>query len=394
MRVFIAGIDGYLGWPLAQYLAARGMDVGGADLFLRRRWVEEMHSHSAIPIAPMAQRLEAFARVYGSTPLFREGDLRDYAFVERCLTDFRPDAIVHLGECPSAPYSQIDVHHAVDVQTNNVVSTLNILHAMRDHCPDAHLVKLGTMGEYGTPPVDIPEGFFEIEYRGRTATLPFPRQAGSWYHWSKVHDSNNVMFACRLWGLRSTDIMQGVVYGTRTPEMNDEPVLATRFDFDQSFGTAINRFCAQAVIGHPLTLYGKGHQKRGFLPLRDAMQCLHIALTRPPDGGEYRVFNQFEDVYDLTELATRVQAAARQLGLQATIEHLDNPRVELEDHYYHPDRRNLIDRGYKPSHDLDAELRVMLADLRPHADRILARQAVLLPDIRWRGAHRRVGVVT
>ncbi len=230
--------------------------------------------------------MEAFRENFGQNLLFFKGDLTDYNFIENIFRHFEPEAIIHLGENPSAPYSMIDVKHATWTQTNNIVGTLNILYAMRDICPGSHLVKLGTMGEYGTPNIDIPEGFFEIEYRGRKDSLPFPRQAGSWYHQSKVHDSNNVMMACRIWGLRSTDVMQGVVFGTRIDEMGDDERLLTRLDFDQCFGTAINRFCCQAVIGEPLTPYGKGHQKRGFLPLRDSMQCLTIAVENPPPMNE------------------------------------------------------------------------------------------------------------
>ncbi|HKQ33242.1 MAG TPA: NAD-dependent epimerase/dehydratase family protein, partial [Thermodesulfobacteriota bacterium] len=278
MRVLIAGVDGYLGWPLAMYLTARGHTVAGADNYFRRDWVQEMGSQSATPIRRMTERLEAFRESFGTNLRFFKGDLSSYNFVENVFKSFRPEAVVHLGEMPSAPYSMIDVEHTAWTQVNNIVGTLNMLYAMRDICPESHLVKLGTMGEYGTPNIDIPEGFFEIEYRGRKDRLPFPRQAGSWYHQSKVHDSNNVMFACRVWGLRSTDVMQGVVYGTRIDEMADDERLLTRFDFDQCFGTAINRFCCQAVVGDPISPFGKGHQKRGFLALRDSMQCLTIAV--------------------------------------------------------------------------------------------------------------------
>ena len=389
MRVFIAGMDGYLGWSLAVHLVARGYEVGGCDLFLRRSWVEEMDSWSAIPIAPMGDRLKAIRERYGVEPDFWEGDLQDYDFVRQCLQDFQPDAIVHFGECPSAPYSMMDVKHATWVQTNNIVGTLNIVYAMKEVCPDAHLVKLGTMGEYGTPNVDIPEGFFEIEFRGRKDILPFPRQAGSWYHWSKVHDSNNVMFACKTWGLRSTDIMQGVVFGTRIDEMGDDPRLRTRLDFDQSFGTAINRYCCQAVIGHPLTVYGKGHQRRGFLPLRDSMQCLTITIENPPEKGEYRVFNQFEEVYDITELAQMVRKTAGEFGLEVEITNLENPRKELEEHYFNPDHSRLLDLGYKPSSDVKAEMRIMLKDLMEHKGRIEAKRDVLIPDVRWDGTRQK-----
>ncbi|HLW59020.1 MAG TPA: NAD-dependent epimerase/dehydratase family protein [bacterium] len=390
MRVFIAGVDGYLGWSLAKHLGARGHEVGGADIFYRRNWVEEMGSWSATPISPMGDRLKAFRERVGGELSFWEGDLREYDFVERVLREFQPDAIVHLGECPSAPYSMIDVHHAVFVQTNNIVSTFNLLFAMRDTRPKAHLVKLGTMGEYGTPNVDIPEGFFEIDYRGRRDRMVFPRNAGSWYHWSKVHGSHNVMFACNIWNLRATDVMQGVVFGTRFDEGETDERLMTRLDFDQAFGTSVNRFCCQAVIGHPLTPFGRGHQRRGFLPLRDSMQCLTLVLENPPREGEYRVMNQFEEVYDITELARKVRRVGDELGLDVTVRNLENPRIELEEHHYNPDHQNLRDLGYKPTHDVEAEMRIMLRDLLKYRDRIAAKRDVLIPDVRWSGRRAKV----
>jgi UDP-sulfoquinovose synthase len=389
MKVLIPGIDGYLGWSLAVYLAHRGHEVAGCDAYYRRDWVAEMGSQSATPIVKMSERMAAFAENFGKSLIFRRGDLQDYNVVKNLVRSFKPDAIVHLGEMPSAPYSMVDVEHCVFTQTNNIVGTLNILFAMRDECPDAHLVKLGTMGEYGTPNVDIPEGFFEIEYRGRTDRLAFPRQPGSWYHQTKVHDSNNITMACRIWGLRSTDIMQGVVYGTRTDEMGDDERLLTRFDFDQSFGTAINRFCAQAVVGLPITPYGKGHQKRGFLPLRDSMQCLTLAVENPPERGDYRVFNQFEEVYDVTELAQKVQKIAGEMGIPAEIRNLENPRFEAEAHYYNPDHQHLLDLGYQPTTDMEGELRILLADLNHNKGRIAAHAHTLIPDIRWDGSRDR-----
>lgn len=393
MKVFIAGLDGYLGWPLAQYLAARGHDVAGNDMFYRRQWVEEVGSHSAIPVYNFDERRQAFREHYGRDLLFRQGDLLDYTFLKQFLADFQPDAIVHLAEMPSAPYSMIDQPHAVFTQHNNVIGSLNVLWAMKEACPQAHLVKLGTMGEYGTPNIDIPEGFFEVEFRGRKDTLPFPRQAGSFYHWSKVHDSNNTMFACKIWGLKATDIMQGVVFGTHIDQMSDDPRLLSRLDFDQCFGTAVNRFCCQAVIGHPLTLYGAGGQTRGFLPLRDSMQCLTIAIENPPAAGEYRVFNQFEECYTVEELAYLVQAVGNELGLNVEVHHYDNPRKELDKHYFNPDRNHLINLGYQPTHDVKAEMRIMLSDLIPHKNRIAAKQDILVPDIRWDGTRRRSHII-
>ncbi len=394
MRIFIAGVDGYLGWSLAVYLGARGHDVGGCDLFLRREWVAEVGGQTAIPIARMTDRLEAYRDNFGRNLVFRKGDLRNYNFVLNCFRSFEPDAIVHLGENPSAPFSMIDVEHCVFTHVNNLVGTLNILHAMKESCAHAHLVKLGTMGEYGTPNVPIPEGFFEIEYRGRKDSLPFPRQAGSWYHQTKVHDSNNVMMACRVWGLRSTDIMQGVVFGTRIDEMGTDERLLSRLDFDQCFGTAANRYCCQAVIGHPLTPYGLGHQRRGFLSLRDSMQCLTLTIEHPPKMGEYRVFNQFEEVYDVTELAQKVKSVAATLGLDVTIRNVDNPRKEQENHYYQPDHDHLLNLGYKPTHDLEWELKIMLTDLMKYRKRIEVRSEALVPDIRWDGTRKRAKFIS
>jgi len=386
VKVLIAGIDGYLGWPLAQYCAARGHIVAGIDALLRREWVKEVGGQSAIPVYDIETRLDAFEDCYGYRPWFRQGNLLDYVFLRDCLEKFQPDAIVHLAEMPSAAYSMIDPAHTAFTQHNNVIGNLNMLWAIKEVCPTAHLIKLGTMGEYGTPDIDIPEGFFEVEFRGRRDQLPFPRQAGSFYHLSKVHDSHNTLFACKTWGLRSTDIMQGVVFGTRIDEMDGNARLRTRLDFDQCFGTAINRFCCQAVIGHPLTLYGQGRQKRGFLPLRDSMQCLALTIENPPEPGEYRVFNQFEACYSIEELARLVQAAGMELGLNVEIAYYDNPRKEAETHYYNPDREKLLALGYQPHNDIAAEIRIMLADLQQHQTRIQEKQELLIPDIRWDGA--------
>lgn len=381
MRVFVAGVDGYLGWTLAQHLASRGHVVGGADALLRRLWVDEMKSASAIPITSVDERLSAFTAHFGQPLRFFALDLGDHEGLRDALAEFAPDVVVHLAECPSAPYSMIDFRHANFVQTNNVSGTLSLLFAMRDICPEAHLVKLGTMGEYGTPNVAIPEGFFDIEYRGRRDRLPFPRQAGSFYHWSKVFDSENVAFACKLWGLRATDVMQGVVYGTH---VKPDERLNTRLDFDEAFGTAINRFCCQAVIGHPLTPYGDGAQQRGFLSLADAMQCLQLAIEHPASPGEYRVFNQLRDVFSVARLATLVQEAAKELGLHVSIENQDNPRVEAQSHYYQPDSVHLRTLGFRPSAPITDELASMMRDLLPHRDRIALYTDQLIPTVQWR----------
>jgi UDP-sulfoquinovose synthase len=383
MKIFIAGIDGYLGWPLAIHLTKQGHKVQGIDSLFRRNWVSSIGFDSAIPILGLRERTKVFEGVLGDMLVVTQGDLKHPSIAAHAIESFKPDAVVHLGEMPSAPFSMMGVDHAVLTQTNNIVGTLNLLFAMKDHCPDAHLVKLGSMGEYGTPNLDIPEGDFGIEFRGRKDELPFPRQAGSWYHQSKVHDSNNIMLACKLWGLRSTDVMQGIVYGTQVDAMGVDSRLATRFDFDECFGTVINRFCAQAVIEHPLTVYGSGEQCRGFLSLQDSINCLTLALENPPETGEYRVFNQFENVYAVSDIAGKVMRAAKHFDLDVRIDAIENPREEEEGHYYNPDHKKLFDLGYKPTMDMDDELIVILNDLIHHKDRIEEFSDALKPEIKW-----------
>jgi len=282
----------------------------------------------------------------------------------------------------------ISADHCSWTHTNNLTGTINILYVMKEYFPMCHLLKLGTMGEYGTPNVAIPEGFFEIAYRGRVDNLPFPRQPGSWYHCTKVHDSVNIQLACKLWGLRSTDIMQGVVYGVSIPDMKGKKELHTRFDFDEAFGTAINRFVAQALVGVPLTPYGKGRQARGFLPLCDSMQCFRLAIENPPMCGEYRVLNQFEEVYYLDELASLVADEANNssyVSFEATVANVENPRMEEEEHYYNPDREKLLKLGYKPLGNLSGTIRSMFCDLNIHKSRIESHKHLLIPSIRWDG---------
>jgi len=382
MKVMIMGMDGYLGWPLSMHLSNRGHEICGIDNYTRRKTVKEVGSWSATPIRPMEKRLEAYKDVTGRELRFYEGDLTHSDFTERVIKKESPDTIVHFGEIPSAPYSMIDIQHCNHTQMNNIVGTNNILFAMKEHAPDCHLLKLGTMGEYGCPDVDIPEGFFEIEFRGRSDRLPFPRQPGSWYHLSKVHDTHNIVFACKIWGLKSTDIMQGVIHGIMTEDIvNDD--LITRFDFDQVFGTALNRFCAQAVIGHQLTPYGKGDQTRGYLSLRDSMQCLTLATENPPDNGEYRVFNQFEECYAVNELAEHVVKVSKEDGIDAEIWNIENPRIEPEEHYYNPDMEHLPALGFKPTNSLDDELRITIPKLMEYKERIEVKRDCIKPTIYW-----------
>ena len=388
MKVLITGIDGYSGWPLALHLLARGHDICGIDSFVTRRRVREVGSWSATPIPSWTRRQAAVRELLGKAIRFHRGSLSNYEFVRGVLADERPDAIVHLAEQRSAPYSMIDVHHAVATQVENVTGTLHLVYAMKEAVPDAHLVKMGTMGEYGTPNVDIPEGFFEVEFRGRKDRLPFPRQAGSFYHWSKVFDSGNVAFATRIWSLRSTDVMQGVIYGIRTPEITDDRLL-TRFDFDETWGTALNRFIAQAILGLPITPYGKGEQRRGFIALEDSMQSLRIALEHPAEPGEYRVFNQFDAAYSVNELAETVARVAGESGLTPTIEHPPDPRVEAEQHYYQPLHDQLLGLGYHRTRALEEVVREIFRDLTRYRRRLEAKRYVVAPTVQWRSRDSR-----
>jgi UDP-sulfoquinovose synthase len=383
LKIMIMGMDGYLGWTLAMYLSGRGHEVSGVDNLCRRRIVNEIGSCSATPIKSIEERIKTYEELSGKKLTFFGGDLTHSDFTDLVIKKEKPETIVHLGEIPSAPYSMIDVEHCNYVQTNNIIGNNNILFAMHRHAPDCHLLKLGTMGEYGTPNVDIPEGFFEIEYRGRKDRLPFPRQPGSWYHLTKVHDSHNISFACKIWGLRSTDIMQGVVHGIVTDDMVDDALL-TRFDFDEAFGTALNRFCAQAVIGHELTPYGKGGQTRGYIALRDSMQCLTLAAENPPEEGEYRVFNQFEECYSVNELAEHVVKVAGESGIESKIWNIENPRIESENHYYNPDHERLPKLGFKPTNTLDDDLRLTIPKLLKYRERIETKRDKIMPTILWK----------
>ncbi len=383
MRILILGGDGYLGWPTAMHFSSRGHEVHLVDNYLRRDAHREAGTDSLTPIASsLPVRAAAWRDVTGKEMGVTEGDLLDWAVVEPLFREFEPEAIIHYGEMPSAPYSMKDREHAVFTQTNNVVNTLNILWAMQEFAPTAHLVKLGTMGEYGTPNIDIEEGFIEIAHKGRRDTLPFPKVPGSMYHLSKVHDSHNIHFACRIWGLRATDLNQGVVYGIETPETKLDPRLLTRFDYDEVFGTALNRFCLQAVIGHPLTVYGRGGQTRGYLNIVDTIQCVELATLNPPAHGEFRVFNQFTEQFSVQELATLVQHAGREHGLEVVVRPVDNPRIEREDHYYNAMNTKLLELGLQP-HLLSETLIEHVFDvIGRYRDRVIDDH--ILPRTRWR----------
>jgi UDP-sulfoquinovose synthase len=381
MKVLVIGGDGYCGWATALYLSNRGYEVGILDSLVRRHWDNELGVQTLTPIAPIQQRLQRWQDLTGKSIDLFVGDITNYEFLHKALHQFQPSAIVHFGEQRSAPFSMIDREHAVLTQVNNVVGTLNLLYAMREDFPNCHLVKLGTMGEYGTPNIDIEEGYITIEHNGRKDTLPYPKQPGSMYHLSKVHDSHNIHFACRIWGLRATDLNQGVVYGVLTEETGMDELLINRLDYDGVFGTALNRFCIQAAVGHPLTVYGKGGQTRGFLDIRDTVRCIEIAIANPAEPGEFRVFNQFTELFSVGDLAMMVKKAGNAMGMNVDIHNLENPRIEKEEHYFNAKNTKLLDLGLQPHYLSDSLLDSLLNFAIKYQNRVDNKQ--ILPKVSW-----------
>jgi UDP-sulfoquinovose synthase len=382
MKVGILGGDGYCGWATALYLSARGHSVAIVDNFARRQWDHELGVQTLTPVRPLAERLRIWQQLTGRSIELFVGDVTDYDFLASSIKAFQPEAVIHFAEQRAAPYSMIDRKHAVFTQVNNVVGTLNLLFALREHQPECHLVKLGTMGEYGTPNIDIEEGYINIEHNGRKDVLPFPKQPGSFYHLSKVHDSHNMMFACKIWKLRATDLNQGVVYGTTTDETLLDEALINRFDYDEVFGTVLNRFCAQAAVGHPLTVYGQGGQTRGFLDIRDTVRCVELACLHPAAPGECRVFNQFTEQFSVLEIAELVKAAGNKLGLDVEVDRIPDPRVESEQHYYNAKHSKLLDLGLQPHYLSDSLLDSLMNIAIRYRDRVDV--SMFLPQVDWR----------
>ncbi len=389
MRILILGGDGYLGWPTALRFSARGHEVSVVDNFSRRRWHTEHGTASLTPIGELDERIAAWREVSGEQIRSYVGAVEDGDFLDEVVAETRPEVVVHYGQQASAPFSMLSRERAVETQQANVIGNLNLLFAMRDHVPDAHLVKLGTMGEYGQPDIDIEEGYIEIEHKGRKDTLPYPKLPGSLYHCSKVHDSTNIHFACRTWGLRATDLNQGVVYGVETEETARDERLVTRFDYDELFGTVLNRFCVQAVIGHPLTVYGAGRQTRGFLNIRDTLACVELAALNPAERGEFRVFNQFTEQFSVLELAGLVKQAGEHLGYSVEIQHYENPRVEKEEHYYNAIHTKLLDLGLEPNLLGDELVESIIHAIERHKGRVI--ETAIDPQTRWNPAKSPAG---
>ncbi len=385
MQILVLGGDGYLGWPTALHLSAAGHDVAVNDNFARRGYDEEMGVESLIPIATLRERIAAWRELSGKQIKDYVGDLCDAAFVHQMVADCRPEVIVHFGEQRAAPYSMIDQAHAVYTQTNNVVGNLNVMYAIADLDRDIHLVKLGTMGEYGQPNIDIEEGWLEVEHKGRKDRLPYPKRPGSFYHCSKVHDSTNLEFGCRIWGMRATDLNQGVVYGADTEQTKLDPRLATRFDYDGVFGTVLNRMVIQAVLGHPLTVYGDGSQTRGLINIVDTVECVRLASENPAERGEFRVFNQMTETMSIKQIAQTIANEypnwTGATSSETTIEHVENPRVETYDHYYKVVHTALESLGLKPTLLSTTLIDHLFDVVERYKERVDA--AAIMPTVRW-----------
>ncbi len=372
MRVLILGGDGYLGWPTAMNLSARGHEVAIVDNYLRRNICRETDCDPLFPVPNLHERVSIWKTVSGREIDLTIGDLRQWDVMSALVTRVKPEAIIHYAEQPSGPYSMIGREEAALTLHNNLGVTFNLIQAVRAIVPDAHIVKLGTMGEYGTPNIDIEEGWIDIEHKGRRQKFLYPRQASSLYHTTKVLDTDLLWFYVRMWKLRVTDLMQGPVYGLTTAESESDERLLSFLNYDEIFGTVLNRFMVQAVAGYPLTVYGKGNQIRGYLNLRDTLTCVRLAVEKPASPGELRILNQFTEVFSVNQLAQRVHDVGRKLGLDVVIKSVANPRIEAEEHYYNPAHQGLLEMGLTPTYLTDDALAAMIEWVLPHRSSIVA----------------------
>ncbi|MEM3101459.1 MAG: NAD-dependent epimerase/dehydratase family protein [Candidatus Nitrosotenuis sp.] len=381
-RILVLGADGYLGWPTCMYFSQRGHAVIGVDNYFRRNAAIELDCEPLIPTPNLIQRAKLWEEKSGKKIFVHIGDVTDYPFLLSIFKEYKPDAVIHYAEQPSAPYSMIDRDKAAFTLQNNLISTLNIVYAVKQTNLDCHIIKLGTMGEYGTPNIDIEEGWIEIEHKGRKDRFLFPRQASSLYHTTKIQDTDMLWFYVRTWGIRVTDLMQGPVYGIYTDESAEDYRLIPNFHYDEIFGTVLNRFIVQAVAGYPLTVFGKGNQVRGFLNLKDTMQCVYLSVIQPARLGELRIFNQLTELFSVNQLASMVKRVGDKLGYNVKIERIENPRVEKEEHYYNIHYTGLLDLGLKPLYLTDELLESFFTIVEKYKDRI--NKDAFLKGVKWK----------
>jgi UDP-sulfoquinovose synthase len=381
MRILILGGDGYLGWPTAMNLSSKGHEIAVVDNYLRRRLCREENVEMLCEVPNLAVRTQNWESISGSKIRVFIGDLTLWDFVEDVFRSFSPEAIVHYAEQPSAPYSMLNRRAAKLTLDNNLGVTANIIFAVREFCPDAHIVKLGTMGEYGTPDIDIEEGWIDVHHKGRSQKFLYPRQAGSLYHTTKIMDTDLLWFYVRMWKLRVTDLMQGPVYGIFTDETGENEQLFPFYNYDELFGTVLNRFVVQAVAGYPLTVFGKGGQIRGYLNIKDTLNCVRLSLENTAQAGELRIFNQFTETFSVNELAARVQHVGNSLGLNVEIQSVENPRIEAEEHFYNPQHTGLLDLGLEPNCLTDNAIAKLMNYVLQHRDNISNEQ--IFRQVKW-----------
>ena len=382
MRILILGGDGYLGWPTAMHFSRRGHDVWVVDNYLRRRVALETNSEPLIPTPNLQERAKLFESISGRRVDVSTGDCCDYDFLRGVFERSEPEAVIHYAEQPSAPYSMVDYRAARLTLDNNLGATFNVIWAVKELAPACHIIKLGTMGEYGTPKIDIEEGWITIDHKGRSDTFLFPRQAGSLYHTTKVLDTDLLWFYVRTYGIRVSDLMQGPVYGLKTPETDLDERLVPNFHYDDIFGTVVNRFVTQAVAGIPLTVYGRGGQTRGYLNLNDTLQCIELAVANPAQSGQLRVLNQFTEQFSVNQLAEQVRRVGCNMGLTVEIKPIDNPRKEAEEHYYNPVHSELLKLGLQPHFLTDEVMADMLKTVKRHEANI--DPSKVMPRVRWK----------
>jgi len=382
MRVLILGMDGYLGWPTAMALSNQGYEVCGVDNYLRRNLCREQDVEPLFSTPNLHERVRLWEAVSGKKIGVYIGDLNEWTFISRVFQEFQPEAIIHYAEQPSAPYSMLSREAAMLTLNNNLTVTANVIFAVREYCPDAHIIKLGTMGEYGTPNIDIEEGWLEVDYKGRKEKFLYPRQASSLYHTTKIMDTDMLWFYVRMWGLRVTDLMQGPVYGLFTEETQQDERLHPFFNYDELFGTVVNRFVVQAVAGYPLTVYGKGGQTRGYINIKDTISCVRISMENPAEKGELRIFNQITETFTVNKLANKIKEVGNKLGLKVNIKSIPNPRIEAEEHYYNPKYTGLKDLGLIPNYLSEQVLGEMLLLVKKYNNKIV--ESKIFRNVKWR----------
>ncbi len=381
MRVVILGGDGYLGWPTAMNFSTNGHEVLVVDNYLRRD-LTRRHDVESLFLPPnLLERIRIWQEVSGKKIEARIGDCCDYNFLSTVLKEYQPEAVIHYAEQPSAPYSMLNHEAASLTLSNNLQSTQNIAWAVHEHCPDCHIVKLGTMGVYGTPNIDIEEGWIDIEHKGRKDRFLYPRQASSFYHTTKVQDTDMLWFYVRTWGIRVTDLQQGPVYGIETDETRLDERLRTIFNYDELFGTVLNRFVVQAVCGYPLTVYGKGGQTRGYINIRDTIRCVELAMLNPADPGQLNIFNQVTETFSVNDLADKVANTGQARGHNVKVKNIENPRVEKEEHYYNPTYSGLKEMGLEAHLLTDDVLNSMFAVVEEHRENI--QEHKIFRGVKW-----------